>query len=45
MKAFILAAHALNDIPHYHFEWVLAAGLVLAYWVFRGIQSTGFRER
>ncbi len=46
MKALILTAHALNDIPHAHFEWVLAAGLVLvAYWVFRRIRSTGFRDR
>ena len=45
MKALILTAHALNDIPHAHFEWILAAGLVLAYWVFRRIRSTGFRGR
>ena len=44
MKALILTAHAINNIPHSHFEWVLAAGLVLAYWVFRRIQSKGFRN-
>lgn len=45
MKTLTLAAHAVHDIPHAHFEWVLAAGLVLAYWVFRRIQSRGYRDR
>ena len=45
MKALILTAHALQDVPHGHFEWVLAAGLVLAYWLIRRIQSTDFRDR
>lgn len=45
MKALILTAHAVQDVPHSHFEWVLAAGLVLAYWLIRRIQSTGFRDR
>jgi hypothetical protein len=45
MKALILTAHAVQDIPHSHFEWILAAGLVLAYWVLRRIQSTGIRNR
>lgn len=43
MKFLMLTAHAVTDVPHSHFEWVLAAGLVLAYRVFRRIQSTGFR--
>lgn len=45
MKALILTAHAVQDVPHSHFEWVLAAGVVLACWVFRRCQSNGFRDR
>ena len=45
MKALILTAHAVQDVPHSHFEWILAAGLLFAYWVFRRGQSNGFRDR